>query len=230
MVRVTHKKKHTRTHRNKPSKKDKRCYTDNEMGEICSTGQYSTYAGNFYKNKKNLDKFAAISEKFRENPKYKQFKTQSARYTKYLNDNFKQAELPKVIQQVKNDFYSYVNEEWFKENDIEKGEKKYYVQLDNFRIVQEQVYYNLIDYMKKYIKANPKSQKAIAINNVYRSLSENTTKAMFKHVDAVVDELNAYIVKEDMYGLLAMINSNETISWCSPIQWTMLPDEKNVKQ
>ena len=235
MVHKTHKKHHTR--RNKTSKlgiikskKDKRCYTDNEIGKICSTGQYSTYEGNFYKNKKNLEKFAAISAKFKKNPKYKQFKTQSERYTKFLNDNFKQAELPKVVHQIKNDFYSYVNEEWVRENNIEKGEKKYYVQLDNFRIVQEQVYYQLIDYMKKYIKANPKTEKAIAINNVYRSLNENTTKAMFKHVDAILVQLDSFIVKEDMYGLLATINSNETISWCSPIQWNMLSDEKNVKQ
>ena len=93
MVHKTHKKHHTR--RNKTSKlgiikskKDKRCYTDNEIGKICSTGQYSTYEGNFYKNKKNLEKFAAISAKFKKNPKYKQFKTQSERYTKFLNDNF----------------------------------------------------------------------------------------------------------------------------------------------
>jgi putative endopeptidase len=33
-----------------------------------------------------------------------------------------------------------------------------------------------------------------------------------------------------MYGLLAMVNANETISWCSPIKWSLMPDEKNVKQ
>ena len=202
MVYKTHKKKHVR--RNKTSKletikRDKRAYTDNQIGEICSTGQYSTYEGNFYKNKKNLEKFAAISEKFRKDPKYKQFKTQSARYTKFLTDNFREGEIPKVIHQIRNDFYSYVNDEWFKENDIEKADKKYYVQFDNFRIVQEQVYYKLIDYVKKFIKDNPKSKKAIAINNVYRSLSENTIKSMFKHVDAVVAEMESYVEKDDMY-------------------------------
>ena len=28
-----------------------KCYSDSQMGQICTTGQYSTYAGNFYKNK-----------------------------------------------------------------------------------------------------------------------------------------------------------------------------------
>ena len=97
MVYKTHKKKHIR--RNKTSKletikRDKRCYTDNQIGEICTTGQYSTYEGNFYKNKKNLEIFAAISEKFKKNPKYKQFKTQSEKYTKFLTDNFREGEIP----------------------------------------------------------------------------------------------------------------------------------------
>ena len=232
MPHKTHKQRHTghnKTSKIALIKRDKRCYSDSEVGQICSTGQYSTYEGNFYKNKNNLEKFATIIKKFKNDPKYKKYKTQGERYTRFLADNFHAGELPKVVNQVKNDYYGYVNEEWFKENDIEKGKKNYYVQYDNFRIVQEQVYYKLIDYMKTYIKENPKSEKAIAINNVYRSLHDNTLKAMFKHVDAVVAELAGFVEKEDMYGLLAMVNRNETISWCSPIQWVLMPDEKNVK-
>jgi putative endopeptidase len=232
MVYKTHKKKparHNKTVKSSPVS-GKRCYNDTEMGQICSTGQYSTYEGNFYKNKKHLEQFATIKEKFRKDPKYKKYKTQSARYTKFLTDNFKAGELPKLLKQVKNDFYGYANAEWFKEVDIEKGAKNYYVQYDTFRIMQEKVYYNLIDYMKKYIKENPHSKKAIAINNVYRSLYDNTIKSMFKHVTAVQVELADFVAKNDMYGLLATVNSNETIAWCSPIMWTMTPDEKNVKQ
>jgi putative endopeptidase len=233
MVYKTHKKKtrrHNKTSKIATIKKNSRCYTDNEMGEICTTGQYSTYEGNFYKNKNTLEKFAAIKKKFKKDTHYKKFKTHNEKYTQFLKDNFHEGELPKLVHQVKNDFYSYVNEEWFKENNIETGKKNYYVQFDNFRIVQEQVYYKLIDYMKKYIKENPHSKKAIAINNVYRSLYENTTKSFFKHVHAVMVQLDGYIKSDDMYGLLAMVNSNETISWCSPIQWSLSPDEKNVKQ
>jgi len=208
---------------------DKKCVTDDEMGQICSTGQYSTYRGNFYKNKENLVKFKEIKEKFRKNTKYRSLKTYNEKYSAFLKQNFKEGNLPKVINQVKNDYYSYVNDEWFKEHDIEKN-SKYYVQFDSFRIVQEQVYYKLINYVKTFIKENPKSKKAIAISNVYRSLSENTTKQTLKHVDAVINELNGFVETDDMYGLLATVNSNETISWCSPIQWVLRADEKNVKQ
>ena len=70
------------------------------------------------------------------------------------------------MNQVKNDYYGYVNDEWFKENSLQ--EKNYYVQFDSFRIIQDKVYYKLIEYMKLFIKENPKSKTAIALNNVYK--------------------------------------------------------------
>ena len=55
-------KKRVKSHKPKPQQNttkkikiaDKFCYTDDEMGKICTTGQYSTYEGNFYKNKDNI--------------------------------------------------------------------------------------------------------------------------------------------------------------------------------
>ena len=231
-------KKRVKSHKPKPQQNttkkikiaDKFCYTDDEMGKICTTGQYSTYEGNFYKNKDNIIKFGEIKEKFNKNKKFKNLKTHKQKYTKFLQENFHQSEIPKAIKTIKNDYYSYVNDEWFKEHDIEKNSKNYYVQYDSFRIVQEKVYHKLIDYVEKYIKENPTSKKAIAIKNVYNSLSNDTTKNTLKHVDAIVAELDRFVENDDMYGLLAMVNSNETISWCSPLQWTLRADEKNVKQ
>jgi predicted metalloendopeptidase len=205
----------------------KKCVTDSEMGKICSTGQYSTYAGNFYKNPDNIARFKEIAIEFKKDKKYKGIKTQKKRYTKFLVDKFQERNISKVVHQIKNDYFTYANEEWMKTKDTED---KYYVQYDNFRIKQEEVYYKLIDYVKTYIKENPTSEKAIALKNVYNSLKDDTRKAMYKHVEAVLSELERYVTGDDMYGLLAMINSNETISWCSPIRWNMIPDEKNVKQ
>ena len=91
-------------------------YTDEEMGKICTTGQYSTYAGNFYKKKENLEKFKKIKEEFKKNTKYKHLKSHTQRYAQYLKDNFLGKDISKVVNQVKNDFYSYVNDEWVKAN------------------------------------------------------------------------------------------------------------------
>ena len=170
-VRHNVRRKHNTTRNKKKPSPSKVCYTDDDMGKICTTGQYSTYEGNFYKSKENLDKFKQIKDEFHKNPKYKHLKTHSQRYTQYLKDNFHQGEIPKVIHQIRNDYYSYVNDEWFKSHDIENQEKKYYVQVDNFRIMQEKVYYKLISYVTDFIKANPRSPKAIALKNVYTSLT-----------------------------------------------------------
>jgi putative endopeptidase len=226
----THNKRaHNKRAHNKTAKIGKKCYTDDDMGKICTTGQYSTYEGNFYNNKDTILKFNEIKNKFRKNINYKRFKTYNQKYAAFLKKNFRQSNLPKAISTVKTDYYSYVNDEWFKEHDIEKA-SNYYVQYDSFRIVQEQVYYKLIDYVEKFIKANPKTKQAIAISNVYKSLTNDTTSKTLKHADAVITQLDAFVENDDMYGLLAMVNSNETISWCSPLQWMLRPDEKNVKQ
>ena len=146
----------------KTQKLKKNSYTDDEMGKICTTGQYSTYEGNFYKNKENLAKFMDIKKAFKKKIKYKTLKTHEQRYTKFLKDNFHQGEIPKVIHQIKNDYYGYVNDEWFKATNIEKN-KSYYVQVDNFRLKQEEVYYKLIGYMNAFIKANPHSKKRLPL-------------------------------------------------------------------
>jgi putative endopeptidase len=44
----------------------------------------------------------------------------------------------------------------------------------------------------------------------------------------ILEEVETAFEKGTMYDLLAQINSNEVISWGSPIVWTMEPDEKNV--
>ena len=54
-------KKHNTTRKINIIKSDKKCVTDNEMGKICSTGQFSSYKGNFYKNEDNLISLFLIS-------------------------------------------------------------------------------------------------------------------------------------------------------------------------
>ena len=76
---------YTKTKKNKINRHNttkkiaKKCVSDDEMGKICSTGQYSTYEGNFYTNKDNLEKFKLIKEKFKKDVKFKNLKTHKER-------------------------------------------------------------------------------------------------------------------------------------------------------
>lgn len=201
---------------------------DDKIGKICATGQYSTYSGNFYTNKVNKEKIALFIKEIKEDNVFKKLKTHKERYTRFLKLGFKHTDTMKSLANIKDDFYGYCNDQWFKANDIENKEKKYYVQLDNFRIEQEKVYYKLIEYMKEFIRTNPLSKKAKCIDNIYKSLKNNTIISTRRHIKNAISSHDKFVAENDLYGLLASFNSNETVSWCCPITWMMYADEKDV--
>lgn len=128
------------------------------------------------------------------------------------------------------DYYTYINYQWLaKQTEKLKTEQKYYVQVDSFRVVQEKVYYELIDLVKQYIKNND-SARSNAIKNIYESLYHLDEKSAQDAVDDTVNKIDTIMAENDLYKLLGMINQNEIVSWGSPIVWGVLPDEKNAKQ
>jgi len=203
--------------------------TDAEIGAMCKTGQYSTYEGNFY-NKETLGKFQDLANTFKKLKNYKKWKTPQEKYSQFLKKEFDpQHDTAQNIEKMRNNFYGYANDVWFKEHDIEKGEKKYYVQHDEFRFTQEKVYYTLMGYVHDFIKANPRDKTAQALSAVYRSLTTNTQAKFKKRVAIAVDDVDQALAKNDMYAWLAYLNCNETIKWSVPVQWISTVDEKNVK-
>jgi hypothetical protein len=51
------------------------------------------------------------------------------------------------------DYYTYINERWINEFAIDKSQK-YIVQVDDFRLVQDKVYKELLEIVKDYTHAN----------------------------------------------------------------------------
>jgi putative endopeptidase len=180
------------------------------------------------KNNKILDDYVKrLTVKFK---KYRKVKNPMRIRTDHLVHKFTEMNKNKksIDKLIKNNFYDYINEQWFKETNIDTN-PKYYVEVDDFRIVQNKVYYELIDYMKKYIKENPKKKKAIAINNLYKSLITNSSsKTLLQNCKDILKEIEAPTESYGLYDVLAILNRNEIIRWGSPIQWEVLPDEKNV--
>jgi putative endopeptidase len=128
------------------------------------------------------------------------------------------------------DFYSYINEKWIKEIKLEEH-LKYLVQIDDFRLVQDKVYRELIALVEKYIN-DPKTKntkKAKCIKNVFESFKTfNTlkqTQETAKKLVTYVDELRKS--DKNLWLMLGKFNMNETISWSSPFSWSINPDEKN---
>lgn len=196
-------------------------YSNRELVHICESEKYMDVEDNLFTKNYEIE----LSKKpyyLRDIEEYK--KRLIKEFTKFSkNDlNYKSKFL-------KNDFYTFINNEWLNKIDEEKN-KKFYVEIDNFRIVQEKVYYELIGYVKQYIKDNPHAKKATAIKNLYDSLTTNNIESIKRNAKRQLKNIETQIEKGEMYILLAYINTEEILSWGAPIQWSLLPDEKNIKK
>ena len=140
--------------------------------------------------------------------------------------NLKTAVNPSGIKPY-NDYYSYVNERWLNKEQVTKHQK-YIVQVDNFRLVQDKVYYELIEIVKEYIKTNH-SPLAKCMKNFYHSMLRLTSQDESKlYGQTYVEQLdNIRQNKNNLWKLLGLINSNEIIAYGSPFNWTLNPDDKD---
>jgi len=150
---------------------------------------------------------------------------------KEIIDNLKEAVNPSKIKP-NDDYYSYINERWLSDLEISE-EEKYIVQVDDFRLTQHKVYVELIEIIEDYISnpATKNSKKAKCIKTAYKSfLNYNTVAQTRATAKEVLDLMNQMFEDgENIWQMLALINSSEIISWGSPFVWSLNPDEKNPK-
>ena len=129
----------------------------------------------------------------------------------------------------RSDYYTYINYSWLsgEAKELQKT-NKFYTQIDSFRMVQERVYYEIIDIVKNFIHVD-KGRKAQEIKDVYTSFLNLNEKIAEKHMKETVITIDKFIQKNDLILFLAYINNNEVVSWACPIVWKMTSDEKNSK-
>jgi putative endopeptidase len=126
----------------------------------------------------------------------------------------------------RNDYYTYINFQWIEtQTEKIKKEDKFYVQIDSFRIVQENVYYELMEIVKEYTK-NTHNARSKLVKNVYDSFLNYNQPSILSNVKETIATIDTMISEGDVYNLLAHVNKNEIVSWGCPIVWTMLPDDK----
>uniref|UniRef100_A0A6C0ET08 Peptidase M13 C-terminal domain-containing protein n=1 Tax=viral metagenome TaxID=1070528 RepID=A0A6C0ET08_9ZZZZ len=131
-----------------------------------------------------------------------------------------------------NDFYSYINDRWLQKFQLEKSQK-YIVQVDDFRLVQDKVYNELLDIVKHYI-SDPKTKhtkKAKCIKNFYESHLITSTQEQSKiYSNTILNKIDE--LRKDnanLWKMLGFTNLNEIVSWGSPFVWSLNPDDKNPK-
>jgi predicted metalloendopeptidase len=121
-----------------------------------------------------------------------------------------------------NDYFTFINYLWIlQQTKTAQDTKKYYVQVDNFRIAQERVYYQLIDIVKESKNAN--------IKRLAESVVSLNQKSMDSNIQRISNTINTFLKSGNLIDFLAFINHNEIVSWGSPIFWKLVPDAKNPR-
>jgi putative endopeptidase len=130
---------------------------------------------------------------------------------------------------LEDDFYSYINHKRLESaNKFLKSEQPYVTDMDDFKIVQNKVYYDLMHIVHEYIR-HPNTKMHQAVKNVYLSLVHLNDASTEQFVRDYVTLLDERISTGNLYQVIGKQNKNEIISWGSPLVWAVQPDDKNVK-
>lgn len=128
-----------------------------------------------------------------------------------------------------NDFYSYINERWLKSYN-EEFSQQYFVQFDDFRLVQDKVYRELLVIIDNYADKHKNSKDPFDISfiNFYKSTTKQYNKTQFfiMHANSVLLTIDNFIKENNLWKFLSYINHNEIINYGSPLRWTLNPDDK----
>jgi putative endopeptidase len=131
-----------------------------------------------------------------------------------------------------NDFYSYINERWLKDIDLQ-AYQGYIVQVDDFRLVQDRVYRELIQILNDYTSddTTKKTKEGVCIRNAYKSFKTFYSLEKTRHLSGKFVEYIDALLESDLnlWQKIARANKNEIISWGSPFVWSINPDDKNPK-
>jgi len=116
------------------------------------------------------------------------------------------------------DFYTFINEEWIKNVNLSEKEK-YITQIDDFRLVQNKVYSQLIDIVNE--------QNDIGMNKIYKAgLARLSHQQVKKHIHNYKTFLEKCIKEKSMWSFIGAANRNEIYKFGLPIVIDIYADEK----
>jgi putative endopeptidase len=210
-------KKHNKNKYKKTLKK-KHIKKENNTSITCRSTSFNNYTS-FEKK---------IEEVFKKN----KIDFMSANYNleKEIIKNLKQAAETKNKIKPQNDFYSYINERWLQSYNPNEHQK-YFVEYDDFRLVQDKVFRELIIIIEDYIKQNKniKTPFNVSFINFYKSTIPKYSgkSTLLNHANNNLNNIDHLIKENNLWKLLAYINQTEIVNWGSPLIWTLNADNKD---
>ena len=187
-----------------------------------------------YRNKKNITKkctrYIPFEKKITQQLNNKQDKVIERNKFKIVDRlKVKIEKDPKSSPQ--NDFYTYINDRWIKNEDLFNTKlskkQKYIDKVDDFRLVQDTVYDELNNIILNYIKKDNKTSKCM--KNFYESnkklLSRNLAKKYITETINFLDEMRKD--KKNLWKLIAEINKIEMFKNTGPFIWNVVTNRKD---
>lgn len=135
------------------------------------------------------------------------------------------------IYLIKNDFFTFINEIWLNKLILDKEQLRYLVKIDDFRILQYQVYNKLNDIILNYINTN-NSNISFELKNYYESAYKfntvNSSRIFIKKMISQIDKIRED--KNNLWKMLAFINKNELTNQMGPFSWEYNIDAKDTNK
>ena len=127
----------------------------------------------------------------------------------------------------KDNFYLWANQKWLKE--VPKTlprELKYIRPLDNFKLIQDEMYRNTLTMVREYTR-DSKTSDVISrqMKNIVASFRDLHPEPVLRHISEFCKLYNELICENNLYKFLGIMNQNEMIKWALPVTWTVYPDE-----
>jgi len=121
----------------------------------------------------------------------------------------------------KDNYFDYINYVWLK-NEKTKYEDKYLTQYDDFRVMQNDVFYKLHDIITKNINSK-KTPIIIQMKKFFTSLQNLNTLTDSKHIlkEFITKIDNIRQDKNNLWKMLAYVNIFEPISLWAPFCWSV---------
>jgi len=130
----------------------------------------------------------------------------------------------------RDNFYIWANYKWIKEVPKTLPRELQYIRpLDNFSLIQDDMYKNAETMIHEYIKDHGGQSKlhgkARQFNCMYTSLLHLDKEPILCHIEKYCRTYDNMVQKNNLWEFLGYINQNEMIKWSCPISWNVYPDE-----
>ena len=125
-----------------------------------------------------------------------------------------------------NNFYLWANQKWLKE--VPKTlprELRYIRPLDNFKLIQDEMYKNVLTMVRDYTRTTNTTASAHQMKHMFASFRDLHPEPILRHISEFCKLYNELVQENNIYKFIGVFNQNEMSKWALPVVWNVFPDE-----